>query len=169
MPSPDLAQSALSPVDEELIAYLDDQLSAAERARVESRLAEDEAYRLRLALLERSWEMLDILPRPEPQADFARSTVEMTAVRAQADLEQKKVRQFRASRLRFWFLGVAAIAATAAGFAGVLMVLTAEDRRLVRDLPVIERVEEYRSVDNVEFLKMLEKAGLFAEESGDAI
>lgn len=169
MSSPDLAPTALSPVDEELIAYLDDQLSAAERDRVERRLAEDEPYRLRLALLERSWELLDALPRPEPQADFARSTVEMTAVRAQADLEQVQQQQRRSGRLRYWLLGGAALAATAAGFAGMLVVLTAEDRRLVRDLPVVERVEEYRSLDDVEFLKMLEKAGLFAEESSDAI
>jgi len=38
---------------------------------------------------------------------------------------------------------------------------------LLQDLPVIQNVDEYRYADSIEFLRMLEKEGLFAEGGVD--
>ena len=40
--------------------------------------------------------------------------------------------------------------------------------QLVRDLPVIENIETYEYADSVEFLKQLDKSGLFASEGDDS-
>jgi hypothetical protein len=39
---------------------------------------------------------------------------------------------------------------------------------LLRDLPVIENFELYNQADDVEFLRQLDKTGLFAEEGEHA-
>jgi hypothetical protein len=41
------------------------------------------------------------------------------------------------------------------------------DRQLVRDRPVIENVDIYRYAENIEFLRMLEREGLFADGEDD--
>ena len=49
---------------EEIVAYLDGELSAEESARVEQRLASDESYRQQLQSIERAWLALDQLAAP---------------------------------------------------------------------------------------------------------
>jgi hypothetical protein len=39
----------------------------------------------------------------------------------------------------------------------------------VRDLPVIERVDEYMKIDSVEFLKQLQREHLFPAEVDDGV
>jgi hypothetical protein len=41
------------------------------------------------------------------------------------------------------------------------------NRELVRDLPVIERIDDYRNIDSMEFLQSLQSEGLFAAEVDD--
>lgn len=50
--------------DELLVAYLDGEVSRAERDTIENRLVADEALRVRLQSLQRSWDLLDWLPTP---------------------------------------------------------------------------------------------------------
>jgi hypothetical protein len=45
--------------------------------------------------------------------------------------------------------------------------LNSENRALVRDLPVIERIDQYSNIESVEFLQQLQKEGLFAAEVDD--
>lgn len=51
------------PDTEDLVAYLDGELPSQEVSRIEARLAEDEGFRNRLVDLQRSWDMLERLPR----------------------------------------------------------------------------------------------------------
>lgn len=50
--------------DELLVAYLDGELSRAERDTIENRLVADDVLRVRLQSLQRSWDLLDWLPTP---------------------------------------------------------------------------------------------------------
>jgi anti-sigma factor RsiW len=102
----------LSAVDEELVAYLDGELDPSGAARVERRLADDAAYRSRLAQLQRAWDLLDTLQRSEANDDFARSTVEMIAVKAIDDAQTGQMRAVR--RRSFAWLSIAAAALAAA-------------------------------------------------------
>lgn len=151
-------------VDEQLVAYLDGELDANNRSRVEQRLAADAAFRTRLRMLQRTWDALDVLGRADASEAFTRTTVEFVAVKAAQDVQHEKQRQVR-ERLWAWVAWTACgLASAAAGFVVLTQILSRPDRQLVRDLPVIERVDEYRNADSLEFLKALDENGLFAAE-----
>lgn len=154
----------LDQTDEELVAYLDGELAADERGRLERRLADDQAFRTRLKALQRTWDALDLLGRADPDEGFTRTTVELVAVKAAADVQDETARTARRRTWGFVAWGAGALSAAVAGYFVLSHRLGQEDRELVRDLPVIERVDEYRSADSLEFVKALEESGLFAAE-----
>ncbi|MDX1946578.1 MAG: hypothetical protein SFU86_14345 [Pirellulaceae bacterium] len=151
-------------LDEELVAYLDGELDPAACARVERRLADDPAYRSRLAGLERAWDLLDTLQRTEADDNFTRSTVEMVALRAEDEVatETRSARQLRG--LAWAGLAAAACLAAALGFVAIRARLERPNRALARDLPVIEKIDQLGNVDSVDFLQQLQNEGLFAAE-----
>jgi anti-sigma factor RsiW len=156
-------------VEEELVAYLDGELEPTEQARVERRLADDAAYRHRLSQLQKAWDLLDTLQRVEPDAEFARSTVEMVAIQQEKEVEQS----LHAAKARTWLAwlagGAGVVAASVVGFFIVQYQLQAPERALIRDMPVIQRVDQYNHVESVDFLEKLRKEGLFAGEVEDAL
>jgi len=156
-------------VEEELVAYLDGELEAAEQVRVERRLADDVVYRQKLAQLQKAWDALDVLHKAEPDASFTRSTVEMVALQQDQEADQLQVAAQR-RQTAWWLGGGVAIAISAlAGFFIVRQQLQAPEQEFLQDWPVIERVDQYRHVESVEFLERLRQEGLFAGEGEDAI
>jgi anti-sigma factor RsiW len=148
----------------QLVAYLDGELDSEASSVVERRLSEDADYRRALRQLQRSWDLLDHLPQADVDETFTQSTVALVALQAADDVDRAQTRRTNRER---WFGLVGAGSALAAFVAGYLIVTTTasrSNRALLRDLPVIERLDEYRYVDDVEFLRMLHRAGLFPEE-----
>ncbi len=141
---------------ERLAAYLDGQLSAEEQTAIETRLAADPQVRRELQLLERAWDALDELPEVPHSTDFTRSTIEMVALAATSERRAT-------SAGRRWLAGGLLLAALGIGFATALWWPSPTDA-LVRDLPLLEHLDAYRQVDSLEFLRALEKAGLFADQ-----
>jgi anti-sigma factor RsiW len=154
-------------IDEEIVAYLDGELDAEAEARVVRRLAEDSAYRSRLSQLQQAWDLLDNLRGSEGDEDFVQSTVAMVAVQAEEAAHTMRLRVQRRRNLGWAALGGIVLASLVGGFAVFRHQLTGADRSLVRDLPVIERIDEYRYIDSVEFLKQLDRENLFAAEVDD--
>jgi len=156
-------------LEEELVAYLDGELPDADRARIEKRLASDTACQRKLAQLQKAWDLLDVLSKAEPGADFTRSTVEMVAIQQEKDAEQLQVKVQRSTAA--WLIGggLAIGLSLAAGFWLARYQLDAPERQLLKDLPVIERVDQYRHAESVDFLERLRQEGLFAGEGEDAI
>lgn len=149
---------------EELVAYLDGELDAEGSREVERRLSQDAQYRQKLRQLQHSWDLLDRLPKADVGEVFTQSTVAMIAVTAADDIEEMKERSTRRKRT-VWWLGTGSVAASfLIGYLLVSSVADRENKRLLRDLPVIERMDEYRYADSIEFLRMLDGEGLFAEE-----
>ncbi len=151
-------------IQEELVAYLDGELDTEASNRVERRLADDVEYRLQLQKLQQAWDLLDQLPRSSVSEQFTQSTVEMIAIRAAEAATNEKSR--RSSVKLFAWLGTvaAALLAAAIGYFIVHRISTAENRQLARDLPLIENVDLYSQVDSIEFLRLLDQEGLFADE-----
>ena len=81
-------QPNLSPLDEQLVAYLDGELEPQATKQVEELLAGDETARNRLSQLAASWDLLDQLPRATVDDLFTRTTVQMVAVAAEDELAQ---------------------------------------------------------------------------------
>ncbi len=164
----DDARSEDDPIQEELVAYLDGELDAEAGDRVERRLANDPAYRQKLRELQSAWDFLDELPRAHVTDTFTQSTVEMVALSAQAEIVQAKTIQQRQKLISRGALAAGVLIAALAGYGLIAGRMDRPNQRLVRDLPVIENVDLYRVADNVEFLRELDREGLFDEEPDDA-
>ena len=167
MTDDDQTLSAEEAIDEEIVAYLDGELDRERAARVEQQLADDPTYRARLARLQQAWDMLDKLGRTEADESFTQSTMSMVSVKAE-EQSQEEAQQQRSRRNLAWAgAGLAALAVAITSYAIVRHRLDEPNRALVRDLPVIERIDDYRNIDSVEFLQSLQSEGLFAAEVDD--
>src|SRR5262245_46324906 len=122
---------------EELVAYLDGELTPEECRRVEERLAVDDNYRQQLRDLDQAWEALDSLPSTAVDDSFARTTIELACVAAQEDLSKKQadVAAVNTGRKRWWIS--AAVAAAVLGFLMVRALAVHRNNMLLTDLPVI--------------------------------
>jgi anti-sigma factor RsiW len=162
---PSLAET--SSIDEEIVAYLDGELDSDSEARVVRRLSEDAAYRSRLGQLQQAWDLLDNLRGAEADDEFTASTVAMVAVHAEQESKSQHMRVVRQRSFAWLALVGVVLLSMACGYAVLHRRMTRGDRILVRDLPVIERVDEYRNIDDVSFLQALERENLFAAEVDD--
>jgi len=147
-------------LDELLVAYLDGELEEGARVEIEERLAASEECRQRLKELDATWELLDELPLTEVDDEFSKSTIEMVAVAA-----RDEVAEFESStgrrRLMWWLCGIAAILLCGGfGYSVVAARLAKPNDRLVEELPVIENVDYYTQVSDVDFLRELAKLEL---------
>ena len=157
----------IDPIDEELVAYLDGEIDATGRARVEQRLAEDADYRDRLRRMQRTWDALDLLPRNNVGEAFTSSTMTLVVAEQQVEATQA-VKQFKNQRGQRWLLVAAAtLAAATISFALVYRRLTSADRELVNDLPIIEQVDQLHNTPSVEFISHLQQQGMFLADTNE--
>jgi len=156
-------------IQEELVAYLDDELDAEASERVRRRLRDDPAYQKKLKALQSAWDLLDELPRAHVNDTFTQSTIEMVYMSVEADLSQLHAKNNRRRYLGVGLFAVCLLAAAGVGFAVMAQRFDAPNQRLLKDLPVIENVDLYAEVDDIKFLRELDASGLFEkEESSDA-
>ncbi len=157
---------------EDLVAYLDGELNDDEASRVEETLTDQAPVRQDVEKLTRVWELLDLLPEPKASASFTERT--LSAIRtqhAQTDADEADTRPMAGQRTQVWkararrgalrfagFLGLAFVGA--AGFNGTFRRDTAQMDLLLNDLPVIERLDQYREAGSLEFLEALNDSGL---------
>ncbi|HAN97489.1 MAG TPA: hypothetical protein DCQ98_08690 [Planctomycetaceae bacterium] len=166
-PPDDAAETAVDAEHDDLVAYLDGELSTEDTARIDRRLTEEPRLRQRLATLQQSWDLLEALPRSSVAESFTRSTLEMVALSAQHELAQARPTGRRSRRGGWLLIGSLAVAASFAGFLAVRYRLDQSNRKLIDDLPVIERVDLYRNVGDIEFLVRLSEEGLFDAPTAD--
>jgi anti-sigma factor RsiW len=159
--------AATAAIDEEIVAYLDGELDMEAAAKVERRLADDPRYNARLNQLQRAWDMLDNLRRSEADDDFVNSTVAMVAVQAEEAARTQALKAVRRRNFTWLALAAALVLSMATAFLAIQQRLGRENRQLVRNLPLIERVDEYSNVDSFEFVKQLEQEDLFSAEVDD--
>jgi len=157
------APSSETMVDE-LVAYLDGELDQDTSRQVERRLSKDANFRDQLQQLQRSWDLLDELPSCDVDESFTESTIALVAVQASDDIQEAETAKEQHDRRSLGAFGVCAALVLLAGFVATRWIAGRENRQLLQDLSVIENVDEYRYADSLEFLQMLEREGLFAEE-----
>ncbi len=160
----DPSNSAMT-LDEQLVAYLDGELDHEASRRIEELLATNAEVRRRLQEMERTWDLLDDLDTAPAGGRFTESTLEMVAVAARKDVEQSLAEAPRRRQRRALAVGGSLLAAVVAGFLAVVLLLPDPNRQLLQDLPVLENLDQYRQIDDIEFLQMLRNEGLFSKEN----
>ena len=152
-------------LEAQLVAYLDGELDDASSRRIEELLASDPHVRETLEKLEGTWELLDNLERAHVDEVFTQSTLEMVAVAAADDVQKEQAEAPRRRRRRWLIGGAGLLAAGAAGFLAVFLFRPSPNQQLLKDLPVLERLDEFRQIDDVKFLELLleNREDLFAE------
>lgn len=143
------------PAADEIVAYLDGELPPQDCKRVESRLATDDEYRQQMHELDRAWEALNALPTPTVDEGFARTTIELACVAAEADLTEHKASAKVANRNRTWRWAAAGIAAVLFGLLIGRSLLPPGNAKLLADLPAIEQLNALEYVEDVDFLRRL--------------
>lgn len=162
-PSRPVDESAEDGQNELLVAYLDGELDVAQTQDVERRLAEEPQLRRRLHELQKTWDVLDSLPQASTANTFTKSTIELVAREATREIRRERRRRPE-TWIRWSAWTAAGLLAIWGGFQFMRGFQTAPARQLARDLRVIENMELYRAIDSLEFLKELERAGLFVNE-----
>ena len=158
-------QPEFSPRDgEELVAYLDGELDDAACERVEQRMASDPAYRLELQRLQRTWDYLDGLPETPLDETFTRSTIEMAAVVASQEIAQVERAAPARRQARAVLAASLLLVSLLAGFALTAAIWPDPNRELVRDLAIIENLDQYRYVEDVQYLRTLQASDLQLDE-----
>ena len=164
-PEPANVEPAL---EEQLVAYLDGELDAEASRRIEDLLGSDPEVRRKLQALDRTWELLGELDGTPVAEKFTQSTLEMVTVAAAEDVRQGRSGASRRRLRQSVLAGGGLLAAGLAGFLTVAMLRPDPDRQLILDLPILENLDHYGQIDDVEFLRGLRREGLFAGEVAGA-
>ena len=169
----------LPPLSEEdrenLVAYLDGELSSKAARALEARLNLDAEARAEAEALRRTWEMLDYLPRPEPTATFSSRTLERVSA-LHTVVTPATGRSWPHGALKAGW-AAALLVACALGFTGVSRLTGSKsspaevaphvdmDQLLARDLRLLENKRLYELVNDVRFLRELDDPDLFGDDS----
>lgn len=151
-----------------LIAYLDGELPEPAAKEIEHVLTKSRTAQHDVEMLSRTWEMLDSLPRLAGAADFTSQTVAF--VKADESprplmlpawvpkLPKEQIR--RGAIVAAWVVGLALV--SFAGFVITNRMIPNPTDALLRNLPVIEKLDLYSNVESIEFLRELDKrVGIF--------
>ena len=165
MTAPDEPMSETTPLTpgdrEDLVSYLDEEADAAAEARVQTLLEKNPRARTEKQLFEQSWQLLDALARPSASDGFKERTASM-AFLAAPETVAASVPEAADSRSpsKFGFAAIswagAAILGAAAGFLAVSLVPD-PNRQLLRDLPILQRLDQFRAAGNVTLLRDLKE------------
>ena len=143
-----------------LVAYLDGELNDAQARAIATKLTQSLTARREVDALQKTWEMLDLLPRPKASEDFTFRTLSVTIQQGEG-----RIASAASDLARRAGIGLALAAASAAlfvlGYFLTLRIWPNPTARLARDLPIAESLDEYRDVGSFEFLKQLDSAAEF--------
>ena len=149
---------------EKLVAYLDGELPEGDARDVENSLACDPAMRAEVEKLNRAWELLDLLPRPNASSEFSSRTLTTLKVSGATTalpndqvaaptvaLNVSKASQIGKSTIAAWSAGLVAVCVL--GFVVGRMTARPDSDAWLDDMPLIERIDVYREIGDAQFLR----------------
>ena len=152
------------------VAYLDGELSPEDAKNLERVLADSPVARKDVELLVRTYDMLDLLPRPQATVEFTQKT--MATIKL-SDIKPDITQTGWYKRL---YLGIAAAAGAGLlaltgflAYAGTSRWIPTEEDLLLRDLQVIKNLDDYTQVGQHEFLERLQGQPSLLQEISDEV
>lgn len=150
---------------EDLVAYLDGELDEERTQAMERLLAQNPQARHEVDMLTRTFSLLDSLPRLSASSEFSQQTMEI--VRSDASPPTMRDRAWYRNARRgivvaSWVVGL--LLAGMTGYYSAEYFFPKERPELVQELPVIENLDAYSDVRNIDFLKELQKNKVFDDD-----
>jgi anti-sigma factor RsiW len=155
----------------ELVAYVDGELDEAATHEMERVLSESAEARHEVDMLGRTFALLDTLPRPGASSEFtAKTLATLKAERAALPWPQQRwYRNVRRGAIcAAWLVGL--VLSAALGYYAANRLVPDEqrqNRQMIRELPVIEKLDAYSDVRDVEFLRELNEHPVFDVDQAD--
>jgi hypothetical protein len=149
-----------------LAAYIDGELTETESRVIATKLSLSAVARRELDQLKKTWELLDFLPRPAASPFFPERTLSsVRAIESHAGWWTRGTGAWLGRTLRL--LACLAVAALSAGLGFALSRWAVSDpsARMVQDLSLAERLEQYEEVGTFDFLEELAKSKEFGSPS----
>ena len=153
--SPLQDESPIDAMDEQLVAYLDSELSFDEVRELEDRLSADSSLRDRLRELQNGWEMLDALPQTSSSPQLLETTIRMAAVDGGRDPRAGAHSRWRRLPLYGW-VALASMIAVMLGISAARAQSYLKFRRQLQDLPVAMNLDAYLQASDFELMRMLQ-------------
>jgi anti-sigma factor RsiW len=151
---------------ETLTAYLDGELDDAATEALEARLGQDAKLRAELEAMQKTWGMLDLLPKADPSPDFTNRTIDRLSLAGRSTQSTRRPGLLR--RVATWTIACSLAAAVGVGSTAAVRRYATKpidpNESLVRDLRLLERLKAYEKVDDLDELKALDHPDLFGEE-----
>jgi hypothetical protein len=150
----------------DLVAYLDGELPDAHSQLIATKLTHSATARREVQMLQKTWELLDHLPRPELTGKFSENTI--SRIR-QLELDegawQPAVAIWSARGVRVLGYVLFGALCLGAGYAVTRWLWPDPTERLVRDLTLAEHLDEYLEVGSFEFWKQLAESEPFGADA----
>jgi len=143
----------------DLVAYLDGELDETAAQEIEQMLSKSDVARHEVDGLARTYDLLDTLPKATASEAFTRNTLsKLQAVNQSQPLLRDRA-WFRPARRGviavLWLAGLALGAYF--GYAATHRWVPNDSDQLLRELPLLEKYDQYTDVGEVEFLIQLKK------------
>lgn len=152
------------------VAYLDGELPADDAQGLEKVLADSPVARKDVEMLVRTYDLLDLLPRPQATVEFTQKTM-ATAKLIDIKPDVTQTAWYKQTQL-IVTAAVSLAVLSAVGFVGYLATtrwVPTEDDLLLQDLQVINNLDEYSQVGQVEFLEKLQGQPTMMQEISEEV
>jgi len=152
-----------------LAAYLDGELDENGTRRIESILTSSTVARNDVEVLARTYELLDLLPRPAGSQDFAEKTIATAKLEGYRRPVTSQVwyrHLIRVMPLVGW--SIAFLVTAILGYMLTNQWVPRQHEILLKDLSLIQNLDLYSEVDSVQFLESLSAQKQLLEEMREA-
>ncbi len=160
---------SLDSVDEEIAAYLDDELTEGERLDFERRLEIDVKLKERFEAHRSSWDALDLLVGLESSVDVAGATVERLNSETQSEIVELKARKRRRERLFLMVCTLASCAFAVLGFCLFGLFFPDIQKQRLKDRNLVSRLAQLEAIGDFEYLVALSQEDFFAKSSSQVV
>ena len=147
---------------EDLVAYLDGELPDSKSHQIDEIIAKSEVARHDVEALARSFELLDVLPEIRAADDFVTKTLTNLKSMDQPYILTEQwwfPYLYRLTSITCWLVAIAACGWV--GYQSTRNWIPSPDEDILRELPIIESLDRYQEIGDVDFLKELKRRNVF--------
>jgi hypothetical protein len=149
----------------DLVAYIDGELPETHSQAISTKLTHSATARREVEMLQKTWEMLDFLPRPQLPQQFSEKTVShIRRLELDGRAWEPVLASWSAWAALVAVYCVIGVASLGLGYSAARWLWPDPTVRLVRDLTLAEHLDEYEKVGTFEFLTQLAESKEFGRD-----